>query len=215
MTLEHPAVRETLIKTTLKLMEKGGLETVKARKVAELSEVSVGTIYNLFGNFDGLILAASIKVYAQLQAVGLAAAQRIEKDLADKGLRSARERVLYRLSALADTYVDFVAENANRWNALLAFNRTRGLSGTSDNLQNLTDLMDIIVRMLDEVPVWKTPAERRIAARALWSAVHGVVITNFSVSEQAAARARTSALLNVLLSVITDGMFAKPAKKVA
>lgn len=212
MTLEHAAVRETLIKTTLKLMEKGGLETVKARKVAELSDVSVGTIYNLFGNFDGLILAASVKVYEQLQAVGLTAAKRIEADMAGKGLRSARERVLYRLSALADTYVDFVADNANRWNALLAFNRSRGLSGTADNLQHLADLMDIIVRMLDEAPVWKTQAERRIAARALWSAVHGVVITNFSASERDAARSRTSGLLNVLLTVITDGMFAKAAK---
>lgn len=212
MTLEHPAVQETLIKTTLKLMEKGGLETVKARKVAELSDVSVGTIYNLFGNFDGLILAASVKVYEQLQAVGLTAAKRIEADLAGKGLKSSRERVLYRLSALADTYVDFVADNSNRWNALLAFNRSRGLSGTSDNLQHLADLMDIIVRMLDEVPVWKTQAERRVAARALWSAVHGIVITNFSVSEKEAARARTSALLSVLLGVVADGMFAKPAK---
>lgn len=212
MTLEHAAVRETLIKTTLKLMEKGGLETVKARKVAELSDVSVGTIYNLFGNFDGLILAASVKVYEQLQAVGLTAAKRIEADLAGKGLRSERERVLYRLSALADTYVDFVADNANRWNALLAFNRSRGLSGTSDNLQHLAALMDIIVRMLDEAPVWKTQTERRTAARALWSAVHGIVITNFSASERDAARARTSALLNVLLGVIADGMFVKAAK---
>ncbi len=212
MTLEHSAVRETLIKTTLKLMEKGGLETVRARKVAELSDVSVGTIYNLFGNFDGLILAASVKVYGQLQAVGLAAAKRIEAELESKALRSARERVLYRLAGLADTYVDFVADNSNRWNALLAFNRSRGLSGTADNLQHLADLMDIIVRMLDEVPVWTTQPERRVAARALWSAVHGVVITNFSASEEEAARARTSALLNVLLTVITDGMFARPAK---
>ena len=212
MTLEHPAVRKTLIKTTLKLMEKGGLETVKARKVAELSGVSVGTIYNLFGNFDGLILAASVEVYEQLQEVGLIAAERIELSLAERRLPTARDRVLYRLSALADAYVSFVDANANRWNALLAFNRSRGLSGTEDTLKHLADLMDIIGRMLDEAPLWKAQNERRIAARALWSAVHGVVITNFSAGEQKAARARTSQLLNLLLTVIVDGMFARPSK---
>lgn len=212
MTLEHPAVRETLVKTTLKLMEKGGLETVKARKVAELSGVSVGTIYNLFGNFDGLILAASVKVYEELQKVGLAAAQRIEAALEAQQLETPRERVLYRLSALADTYVGFVAANANRWNALLAFNRSRGLSGTEDTLKHLGELMDIIGRMLDEAPLWKAKGERRLAARALWSAVHGVVITNFSAGEQESARARTSQLLNLLLTVIVDGMFATAKK---
>jgi AcrR family transcriptional regulator len=211
MTLEHPAVRETLIKTTLKLME-GGLETVKARQVAELSNVSVGTVYNLFGNFDGLILAAIGRVYDDLKRAGLAAAKRIEADIASRKMATPKARVLYRLSALADTYVDFVAANANRWNALLSFNRSRGLSGTEDNLQQLGDLMDIIGGMLDEAPLWKVKSERRLAARALWSAVHGVVITNFSAGEEAAARARTSQLLNVLLGVIVEGMFAKQAK---
>jgi AcrR family transcriptional regulator len=212
MTLEHPAVRETLVKTTLKLMEKGGLETVKARKVAELSGVSVGTIYNLFGNFDGLILAASIKIYGELETVGLSAAKRIEAEIADKKLATARDRVLYRLSALADAYVGFVAANSNRWNALLAFNRSRGLSGTENNLQHLADLMDIIGSMLDEAPAWKAKNQRRLAARALWSAVHGIVITNFSRDEEEAARARTTLLLNILLTAVVDGMFAKPAK---
>lgn len=210
MTLEHAAVRETLVKTTLKLMEKGGLETVKARHVAELSGVSVGTIYNLFGNFDGLILAASIRIYEELKAVGLAAAQQIEAGMAGKA-GTPRERMFHRLSALAEAYVGFVSANANRWNGLLSFNRSRGLAGTADNLQHLADLMDIIGRMLEEAPRWTTPAERRVAARALWSAVHGIVITNFSRKEEGAARARTSELLDVLLGVVVDGMFAEPA----
>jgi AcrR family transcriptional regulator len=212
MTLEHAAVRETLVKTTLKLMDKGGLETVKARKVAELSEVSVGTIYNLFGSFDGLILAANEQIYRDLEAVGTSGAKRIETALAEKGLNSARDRTLYRLCALADTYLGFVAANAIRWNALLAFNRTRGLSGSEDTLQHLGDLMDIIGRLLAEAPVWREKSERRLAARALWSAVHGIVITNFFGEEQETARARTTQLLNILLTAIVDGMFAPNAK---
>jgi len=72
-------------------------------------------------------------------------------------------------------------------------------------------LIQIVGGMLDEAPLWKARNERRLAARALWSAVHGVVITNFSAGEEEAARARTSQLLNVLLGVIVEGMFAKHA----
>jgi AcrR family transcriptional regulator len=213
MTLEHDAVRETLVKTVLKLMEKGGLEGVKARKVAELAGVSVGTIYNLFGNFDGLILAANLKIYGDLGAVGQARATRIEAELAKRPPTAPRERVLARLSGLADAYVDFVAANSSRWSALLAFNRTRGLSANEDNLGHLNALIDIIGAMLDEVPRWKAPRERRAAARALWSAVHGIVTTNFFGGDEATARQRTSGLLNLLLTTLVDGMFAENAAK--
>ena len=70
MTLEHGAVRETLIKTTLDLMEKGGLEAVKARMVAKAVGVSVGTVYNLFGSVDRLVLAANLRIYQRLNDLG-------------------------------------------------------------------------------------------------------------------------------------------------
>ena len=59
MTLKHDAVRDDLIRSTLSLMEQGGLEAVKARAVADAVGVSVGTVYNLFGNVDQLILTAN------------------------------------------------------------------------------------------------------------------------------------------------------------
>ena len=70
MTLEHAAVREALIKSTLALMQEGGLAAVKARTVADQAGVSVGTVYNLFGNVDQLILAANLKIYEDLGALG-------------------------------------------------------------------------------------------------------------------------------------------------
>jgi AcrR family transcriptional regulator len=208
MTLEQATVREKLVKTALKLMEKGGLEDVKARKVAEIAGVSVGTIYNFFGNFDRLILAANVKVYEELGSLGITRAQQIEEEIARKQLKTPRERVLARLMGLAETYVDFVAANANRWAALLAFNRTRGLSSNEDNSQHLNALIDIVGRMLEEAPIWRRPTERRAAARALWSAVHGVVSTNFFGVEEKVARARTTELLSLLLATLVDGMFA-------
>jgi AcrR family transcriptional regulator len=215
MTLEHAAVREALIKSTLALMQEGGLAAVKARTVADQAGVSVGTVYNLFGNVDQLILAANLKIYEDLGALGAKRMVAIEADL-QKRIKSgkladtARERLHARLLGLAETYVDFISANANRWSALLAFNRTRAVGESQDNLQHLNALIDILGDVLKEAPRWRTPAERRLAGRALWSAVHGIVVTSY-FGDDKPARQRTMALLELLLATIADGAFAAPA----
>jgi AcrR family transcriptional regulator len=215
MTLEHAEVRAALINATLSLMEEGGLASVKARAVAEQAGVSVGTVYNLFGNVDQLILAANLKIYDELGAVGVGRMAVIERDLqkrikAGKVADTPRERLHARLLGLGETYVEFVSANANRWSALLAFNRTRAVGESEDNLQHLNALIDILGDVLKEAPRWHTPAERRLAARALWSAVHGVVVTSY-FGDDKPARQRTLVLLDLLLRTIVDGAFADPA----
>ncbi len=212
MTLEHGAVRERLVATTRKLMDKYGLEGVKARAVAEQAGVSVGTIYNLFGSFDRLILAANLKIYDDLRLLGAQRMVEIEALIGERiagGMADTpRNRMLQRLSGLADTYVDFVDANANSWSALLAFNRTRGDGGGEDNLEQLNGLIDIVGEVLAAAPAWQAPRERRLAGRALWSAVHGIVTTNFFGGDEATARERTTTLLRLLLTTFVDGVFA-------
>ena len=212
MTLEHAEVRVALINATLSLMEEGGLASVKARAVAEQAGVSVGTVYNLFGNVDRLILAANLRIYDELGAVGASRMAAIEADLqkrikAGKIADTPRERLHARLLGLAETYVDFVSANANRWSALLAFNRTRAVGESEDNLQHLNALIDILGGVLKEAPRWTTAAERRLAGRALWSAVHGIVVTSY-FGDDRPARQRTLHLLDLLLATIADGAFA-------
>src|SRR5262245_32672062 len=131
MTLKHDAVRERLIAETLDLMEKAGLEGVQARVVAKAVGISVGTIYNLFGRFDRLVLAANLRIYERLNALGEARMAEIDAALEAKIASGAladtpRNRTLERLLGLGETYIEFVAQNAKRWAALLAYNRSRG-----------------------------------------------------------------------------------------
>ena len=55
MTLPANEVKAELVKTTLALMDEGGIEAVKARPIAKTVGISVGSIYNMFGSIDGLI----------------------------------------------------------------------------------------------------------------------------------------------------------------
>ncbi len=204
MTLEHKEVREALVTATLQLMDGGGIEAVKARAVAQAAGVSVGTIYNLVGTVDDLVLLANKRIYEDLSAFGLKRMAELEAML---GKGAARDRVLTRLLGLADAYIDFVAAHANRWSAVLAFNRAH--EGAGDNPEQLTALIDIVGGVLKDAPAWPDNADRRLAARALWSAVHGIVTTNFFGGDEAGARKRTSRLNAILLTTLVDGMFAK------
>src|ERR1700741_1829578 len=117
MTLEHTQVRETLIKTTLDLMEKGGLEGVQARLVAKAVGISVGTIYNLFGSVDRLVLAAKLRIYEHLNRLGETSMAEIETRIqhrikTGKLADTARNRTLERLLGLSQVYIDFVASNS-------------------------------------------------------------------------------------------------------
>src|SRR3569623_1409662 len=136
--------------------------------VVEDAVVLVGTVYNLFGNVDQLILAANLRIYDELGSVGAKRMVAIEADLqkrikAGKVDDTPRERLYARLLGLAETYVEFVSANANRWSALLAFNRTRAVGESEDNLQHLNALIDVLGDVLKESPRWATATERRLA----------------------------------------------------
>ncbi|MDB5587633.1 MAG: TetR family transcriptional regulator [Devosia sp.] len=217
MTLEHDAVRETLIDATIALMDEGGLPAVKARPLAQAVGVSVGTIYNLFGNVDGLVMAANQRIYADLNAVGQANVGPIEERLAQRiaqGLigNAARDQVRERLLGLSEVYIDFVAANASRWSAVLAFDRNRSMADTPEGyVEQLDAMIDIIGRVLESAPRCADIAVRQQTARALWSSVHGIVTLTYFSGDAATARERTWALIAILVGAVTDGLFAAQA----
>lgn len=213
MTLEHGAVRERLVATTLDLMDKGGLEAVKARVVANAVGVSVGTLYNLYGTIDGLVVAANLQIFDALNTLGRQRMRRVEQELAASSQAvSGRDGALLRLLGLAQAYVEFVAANAGRWSALLAFNRSRGvLAAPADYHARQDSLIDIVGDALLTTPLGPQPARRRVAARALWSAVHGIVSTNYFGVDERGARARTWAQIELLVTAFVDGICLRPA----
>ncbi|MBU2531397.1 MAG: TetR/AcrR family transcriptional regulator, partial [Alphaproteobacteria bacterium] len=52
-------LKSTIVRIAREILLSDGLEGLQARRVASLSDCSVGTIYNLFGNLDMVIIAAN------------------------------------------------------------------------------------------------------------------------------------------------------------
>lgn len=80
-----------------------GFAAFSAREVAKRVGYSIGTIYNLFGSYDRLVLALNARTLRAWAAF-------LEERLADGDGD--------RIATLIHGYFDFAAENRNRWMAL-------------------------------------------------------------------------------------------------
>jgi AcrR family transcriptional regulator len=217
MTLEHDAVRETLIGATLALMDEGGLEAVKARPLAKAVGVSVGTIYNLFGSVDGLVMAANMRIYADLGCMVRDAVPQTEQEIARRIAAGeladiATDRVRERLLGLAGTYIDFVAANAQRWSGVIAFDRRGSASETPDGYESqLETLIGVVAGVLGELPGCRETERAQLMARALWSAVYGIVSIAYFSGDEATARQRTWDQIAFLVGATVAGLGAEVA----
>src|ERR1700739_217947 len=88
--------RALMIETARAIISAKGLRSLKVRDVAEAADCSIGSVYNEFGDFDGLILTVNRETVQALSA-------RVA------GVRS--EDPIRQLHGLASTYLEFASEN--------------------------------------------------------------------------------------------------------
>ncbi len=161
-----PAVRETVIRAAAAAMETGGLEAVKARPIAKAAGISVGSIYNLFGDLDDLVRAVNGRTYDELYAAEMGAL-----DAARAEGVSPTDQLL----ALAHAYLDFVKARQTRWTATLAFNRGAAAPPPRWYMEKELALFRIIEDALRPFPGAADANRRRLCAHALWASIHGIV----------------------------------------
>ncbi len=212
MTLEHDNVRAKIIETTLSLLDEGGLENVKARKLAAKVGVSVGTIYNIFGNVDKLIQEVSAHILSDMNKMGQVNVARFENELEQKIASGEikdthKEKLRFRLLALASTYMEFIEANSERWGAMLAYNRNRSEGAVADwYVVQKNALFDLVGNVLAQTKFGQDPKTRMIAARALWSAVHGIVTMSYVGQVSDKSRDFTWAQIELLVNTFVDGI---------
>lgn len=164
--ISAPDVRERAIGVVLALYEEGGLERVRAREVAARSGISVGSLYNLFGDLDELIRRANARIYDKLRVVGAAALERATAENAPP-----RERLL----VLCRAYVEFVEVNAKCWSAALAFDGLHDAHPAWYVERQRATLSVIEDAIADRPRAVADGALRRRAARTLFACIYGVL----------------------------------------
>jgi AcrR family transcriptional regulator len=161
--LPRDQLRQRALEITGGLIASDGLNGVQARVVALAAGCSVGTLYNLFGDRDGLITATNRET--------LIALSEPLKHAADA---TQREPLGARLLALALSYMAFAFSNLNRWLAVFEFRLPLGKDLPNDYQKQRAELLSLLENAI--APEIANSELRTSAARALFGAVHGIIV---------------------------------------
>ena len=162
----NPDMREHVIKAATRAIEAKGLEGLKARPIAQRAGISVGSIYNLFGDLDELTRIINGRTYDALYEI-----ERSALEQAREAGKSPREQML----DLAAAYLDFVETHQAIWLAALAFNRNQSELPPQWYLDKEQALFRIIEDAIATFPGAAEIDARQNNARALWASIHGIV----------------------------------------
>ena len=142
------------------LIAANGLRSLKVRDVAEAADCSIGSVYNEFGDFDGLILTVNRETVQALTA-------RLVAVPAEDPVRQ--------LHGLAETYLTFAADHANLLRSLFEHRMEDDRPFPEDILlmvmQAFALMHEPMVRLLPD----RNPEEVALLARMMFSAVHGII----------------------------------------
>ena len=138
----------------------GGLISLKVRDIAEAADCSIGSVYNEFGDFDGLILAVN---RGTVQAL----TDRLKAVPVDDPVRQ--------LHGLAATYLDFATEHANLLRSLFEHRMQQDRPFPESILKTVMEAFALMHEPLVRLMPDRDPEAVALLSRMMFSAVHGII----------------------------------------
>ena len=149
-----------MVETARGIIASNGLRSLKVRDVAEAADCSIGSVYNEFGDFDGLILTVNRETV---------------RALTDRLVAVPAEDPVRQLHGLAATYLAFAADHANLLRALFEHRMEDDRPFPEDILLMVMQAFALmhapLVRLLPD----RDPEQVALLARTMFSAVHGII----------------------------------------
>jgi len=160
----HDDLRTRLTDIAEATIRESGLAAVRARDLAGQAGCSVGAIYNVFTDLNGVVMAVNARTFLRLGA-GVA------ESVAGQGGLTPTERLI----RMAHAYLHFAVANPREWRTLF------DLQMTTDTvpawyLAELQQLFSQIAAPLTELFPDRDAGAIGLLTRTLFSAVHGIVL---------------------------------------
>lgn len=155
-------MRAVMLAIAQRILETEGLPALQARRIAREADCAVGTLYNVFEGLDELIVEANART---LEALG--------KSLVLARDTAADQTVLGRLLAMAQAYLQFAREHDLAWRAIFEHHMASGQTVPSWYRDDQGQLFALVEQVLADSSI--AVGKRAQAARALFSAVHGII----------------------------------------
>lgn len=151
-------LREMILAESHRQMAEVGYAHFSARAVAKRIGYSIGTIYNVFGTHDALMLAINGETLDQWRA-------HLTTRLA--GTKKQRLRVA------VEAYFEFAILHRNSWTAIYDFRLPENAVTPKDYADKVSAITDIVVAEIADVLPPERKGEAQHLANSLLASVHG------------------------------------------
>jgi AcrR family transcriptional regulator len=158
-------LREIALQAAEHLVAEHGLAGLSTRKVVSRIGYTVGSLYMVFRNLDDLIAQMNERTLETLQARLIAA-------IADQPPAAA-------IRALARTYITFALADTHRWLAIYEHRMPEDQPLPESFTDKVARMFELVQQQLALLCPHRSPEDIAVAARALWSGVHGICILGF------------------------------------
>lgn len=151
-------IREKATLVAERIVLDKGADALHARGLAQELGISVGSLYNAFGDLDGVV-----------RAVNSRCAERLGAQLRE-AMQAAPDKKIARVVAIGEAYFDFAVAEPRRWWMLFERDSNLQLDVQTESLQE--GLLEMLIRAGDGDPTSDT---HRQFFLLLWASVHGLV----------------------------------------
>lgn len=158
-------LQEMAVKAGQSIIKSQGLGEFSARKVAVEIGYTVGTVYNLFGSHDNLILHIN--------------ARTLDEWFEDLQRKVAARKTPPSFEDLALYYIDYSAAHYNEWMALFEHSLPPHVPMPEWYIPKMRRFFELLESMV--MPYVKANRRKaRRAARVLWAGIHGICMLSLS-----------------------------------
>jgi AcrR family transcriptional regulator len=160
-------IRKMALDAAEQIVAEQGYSGLTARKVAAAIGYTVGSLYLVFRNLDDLALQVNARTMDDLY-----------RRLRDTTARCQVPKDC--IMALAHGYIAYASEHRHRWNMLFEHRLPEGQALPDWYQQKVTRFFELVEQQLVEIIGPNSPQKVMLAARSLWSGVHGICILGLS-----------------------------------
>jgi AcrR family transcriptional regulator len=159
-------LREIALQAAEDLVAEQGLAGLSARKVVARIGYTVGSLYMIFHNLDDLIVQMNERTLDALY-------QQLADAVPDRSPPAAAIR------GLARAYIGFALTQTHRWLAVYQHRLPEGESIPDSFAEKVARMFELVQHQLALLSPRRSPDDIALAARALWSGIHGICILGF------------------------------------
>jgi len=195
-------IREMAVAAAEHILAEQGIAGLTTRKVATAIGYTVGSLYLVFQNLDDLILHVNGRTLDELYGALRAAAAECDEPPTC-------------LAALGYTYIRFASDHGARWRMVFDHRAVHGQALPAWYRDKVMGMFALVEQQLRPLGPQRSAQDSALAARALWSGVHGICVLHLGGSLDTAGinslRALVDSLITNYLAGFTAGSSPVPA----